>query len=155
MTLRRSLLSAIAAFALVLAVATSAAAQHMGHGAGAGTSGATHGAMNPMMAGGQSMRNVDTMLQHAESMMRTVTAMPEMGAQHAQMVDGMNGMLGQMRAMHGNLTSMMKDPALMHDQSAGKALTQASRDFEKIAAGFESMARNMSQAMKGPHHGGK
>lgn len=156
MSHRRLVNSSLIALALILSSAVWAAAQHMGHGAGAGTTpGAMHGATNPMMAGDQMMRNVDSMLQNAESMMRNLTAMPAMGPQHTEVMAGMNGMLDQMRTVHGSLTSMMKDPALMHDQAAGKAFTQACRDLEKMATGFESMARNMNQAMKSLHHVGK
>lgn len=156
MSHRRSFISSVIAVALILSSAAWAAAQHMGHGAGAGTtSGSMHGSTNPMMAGDQMMRNVDSLLQNAESMIRNLTAMPAMGSQHTQMMAGMNGMLDQMRAVHGNLTSMMKDPALMHEQTAGKAFSQACRDLEKMASGFESMTRNLGQAMKSMNHGGK
>lgn len=137
----------------VAVFAGSAVAQHTGHGAMRGTHGAPvaqgHG---QMMAGEQMMRNVDSSMLRAESMMRDLSAMSMEGGRHDQMIDGMRGMLEQMRGLHGHLTGVMKDPQFTHDGSATKAFNAACRELEKMASAFESMTKHMNQAMKGPHH---
>lgn len=126
-------------------------AQHMGHGAQGGMHGTPAGQHGQMTAAEQMMRNIDTMMANIQSSMRDLAAMPMSGGQHDQMVAGMNGLLEQMRGLHGHLTTMMRDPQLMHQGDAMKAFNQACRDLERMASAFQSMTKNMTQAMKGLH----
>ena len=122
-------------------------AQHAGHGA-PGMPGAQS---TPTMAGEQMKRNVDSMMTNTASMLRDLSAMPVAGGQYDQLLTGMNGMLEQMRGVSGGLTAILNDPMLMQQGDARKAFNQASRDLEKMASAFQSMTKNMNQAMKGQY----
>ncbi len=102
----------------------------------------------------QMMQNSDAMMRSAEVMMRDLTAMP-MAGQHGTLLTGMNGMLGQMRSMHGGLTTMMQDPAVMQNAGAMRSFNQASKNLEQMATAFNAMAKNMTSAMKGLPHGAR
>ena len=105
-----------------------------------------------MMATDQMMRNIDTMMANAGSMMRDLTAIHagmSGGSQHDQMMSSMQGMLDQMRQFHGSLNDMMKDPAFGHNNDAMKSFQQACRNLEQMTSAFQSMTKNMTQAMKG------
>jgi hypothetical protein len=133
-------------FAYLIAFASVGVAQHAGHGAsGPGTSSA------PPMQGEHMTRNVNSMLANAEAMLRGMSAgqMQMAGGEHDQVLTGMKGMLDQMQGMSSNLTVMLNDPMLMQQGDAKKALNQASRDLEKMAAAFQSMTKNMRHAMTG------
>lgn len=133
-------------FACLIAFASVAVAQHAGHGAsGPGPTSA------PAMQGEHMTRNVNSMLANAEAMLRGMPAgqMQMAGGEHDHVLTGMKGMLDQMRGMSSNLTVMLNDPMLMQQGDAKKALNQASRDLEKMAAAFQSMTKNMRHAMTG------
>lgn len=152
---RASVRSVFAALAIAAFLVAPAFAQHMGHGSQGGQMQGTQGQMQGQMAGEQMMRNVDSMMTNIESMMRDLSAMPMAGGQHDQMITGMNGMLDQMRGVHGDLTTMMKDPQLMQHGDAMKPFNQACRNLEQMATAFQSMTKNVTQAMKGLHNAQK
>ena len=150
----------VTSFTLAALLSLPVAAQHMGGATGQGhqhgTSPATAGAGMGQHGGGidQMMQNSDAMMRSAEVMMRDLTAMP-MAGQHGTLLTGMNGMLGQMRSMHGGLTTMMQDPAVMQNAGAMRAFNQASKNLEQMATAFNAMAKNMTSAMKGLPHGAR
>ena len=111
-----------------------------------------------MTANDKMMRNIDSMMINAGSVMRDLTTMhagTSGGAHHDQMMSSMQGMLDQMRQFHGALNDMMKDPAFGHDNDAMKSAQQAGRNLEQMASAFQSMAKNMTKAMKGMPHDAK
>ena len=108
-----------------------------------------------MTATDKMMGNVDTMMANAGSMMRDLTAMHagmSGSAQHDQMLSSMQGMLDQMRQVHGSLNGMMKESGFAYDKDTQKSFQQAGRDLEQMASAFQSMAKNMTKAMKGMAH---
>ena len=147
----------VTTFTLAALLSLPVAAQHMGgatgqghqHGTSPGTAGAGMGQHGGAID--QMMQNADAMMRGAEVMMRDLTAMP-MAGQHGTLLTGMNGMLGQMRSMHGSLTTMMQDPAVMQNAGAMRAFGQASKNLEQMATAFNAMAKNMTSAMKGLPH---
>ena len=143
MTQRHSLFASVAAFSFLIVFPAVGFAQHGGHGAPAP---ATPRA--PAMQGEQMKRNVDSMMANSASMLRELSAMQMAGGQFDQVLTGMKGMLDQMRGMSGNLAAMLNDPMLMQGNDK-KALNQASRDLEKMASAFQSMTKNLNQAMTG------
>jgi len=100
------------------------------------------------MQGEHMKRNVDSMMANSASMLRELSATQMAGGQFDQVLTGMKGLLEQMRGMSGNLAAMLNDPMLMQGNDK-KALNQASRDLEKMASAFQSMTKNMNQAMTG------
>lgn len=143
MTHRHSLFASVAAFSFLLVCPPVSVAQHAGHGAPPPAS-----PRAPVMQGEQMKRNVDSMMANSESMLRELSAMQMAGGKHDQVLTGMKGMLDQMRGMSGHLTAMLNDPMLMQGNDT-KALNQASRDLEKMASAFQSMTKNLNQAMTG------
>ena len=124
---------------------------HGGQGHGQGQS----AMQGRMMATDQMMRNIDTMMANAGSMMRDLTAMHagmSGGPQHDQMMSSMQGMLDQMRQFRGSLNDMMKDPAFGHNNDTMKSFQQAGRNLEQMASAFQSMTKNMTKAMKDMAH---
>jgi hypothetical protein len=123
-----------------------------GQGHGQHQSGMQGNMPGPMMAADQMMRNVDTMMNNVSGMMRDLTTMhagmPN-AAQHDQVMTSMQGAFDQMRQLHGSLNGMMKDPGLMHNNDAMKSYQQACRNLEQMTSALQSMAKNMTQAMKG------
>ena len=144
MTRQRILSLAVAALSVALVSAT-ASAQHMGHGSGMPATTDMHGGQHAMGANDQMMRNVGATMASIESTMRQ---MASDGGQHGALMAGMTGMLDQMRAVHGQLVTMQKDPTLMHDANATKAFGQACRDLDRMATSFQSMIRNVQQSVK-------
>jgi hypothetical protein len=99
------------------------------------------------------LQNIDKMMTNVSTMMQGLHAMHagmSSAGQH-QVVTAMQGAFDQMRQLHGSLGEMTKDPALMHDRDAMKSFEQACRNLEQMTTAFESMATNMTQAMKGMH----
>ena len=143
MTQRHSLFASVAAFSFLIVFPAVGFAQHGGHGAPAP---ATPRA--PAMQGEQMKRNVDSMMANSASMLRELSAMQMAGGQFDQVLTGIKGMLDQLRGMSGNLAAMLNDPMLMQGNDK-KALNQASRDLEKMASAFQSMTKNLNQAMTG------
>ena len=143
MTHRHSFFASLAAFFCLSVFPTVGFAQHAGHGApGPGTP------SPPAMQGEQMKRNVDSMMANSASMLRELSATQMAGGQFDQVLTGMKGMLDRMRGMSGNLAAMLNDPMLMQGNDK-KALNQASRDLEKMASAFQSMTKNLNQAMTG------
>lgn len=149
---RHLVLPSLVVLSIAALLAVPALAQHMGHGAQGGMRGTQAGQHGQMMAPEQMMRNIESMMTNIQASMRDLAAMPMPGGHHDQMLAGMNGMLEQMRAVRGDLTTMMRDPQLMHQDTAMKAFNEACRDLERMASAFQSMTKHMSQAMKGLHH---
>lgn len=143
MAYRHSFFASLAAFSFLIGLPPVSVAQHAGHGAPAPAAPRT-----PAMQGEQMKRNVDSMLANSESMLRELSAMQIAGGKHDQVLAGMNGMLDQMRSMSGNLTATLNNPMLLQGNDK-KALNQASRDLEKMASAFQSMTKNLKQAMTG------
>ncbi|MBI4477678.1 MAG: hypothetical protein HY654_10920 [Acidobacteria bacterium] len=116
-----------------------------------GTQGNMQGAM---MATDQMMRNIDTMMTSAASMMRNLNTMhagmPN-ATPHDPVMGSMQGMLDQMRQLHGSLNNMRHDPSFGHDNQSMKAFQQACRNLEQMTSAFQNMTKNMTQAMKGIH----
>ncbi|MBI2833003.1 MAG: hypothetical protein HYX76_01080 [Acidobacteria bacterium] len=112
----------------------------------------THGNMQgAMMATDQMMRNIDTMMTNVSSMMRDLNTMhagmPN-ATQHDQVMTSMQGTFDQMRQLHGSLTDMMRDPNFSHDAQSMKGFQQACRNLEQMTSAFQSMTKNMTQALK-------
>ncbi len=149
---RHVVLSPLVVLSIAALLAVPALAQHMGHGAQGGMQGTQAGQHGQMMAADQMMRNIESMMTNIQASMRDLAAMPMSGGHHDGMLAGMNGMLEQMRAVHGDLATMMKDPQLMHQDDAMKAFNEACRDLERMASAFQSMTKHMNQAMKGLHN---
>ena len=132
-----------------------AASGQMAHGGGQGHEHAQGAMQAGMTATDKMMGNIDTMMANAGSMMRDLTAMHagmSGGAHHDQMMSSMQGMLDQMRQFQGSLNDMMKDPAFRHDSDAMKSFQQSGRNLEQMTSAFQSMAKNMTKAMKGIAH---
>lgn len=155
----RGLGLAVLALATVGLFAAPLVAQMGQHSGGQHMQGQTPGAMSAsMMATDQMMRNIDTMMTNASSMMRDLSTMQAGmtgSAQHGQTMSSMEGMLDQMRQLHGSLNDMMKDPALHNSGDAMKAFQQACRNLEQMTSAFQSMTKNMNKAMQGMSHGPK
>lgn len=151
MSHRHLFTASLVAFSLLIPFSSSGFAQHAGHG----SPGMPSAQSTPTMAGEQMKRNVDPMTTNIASMLRDLSAMPTADGQSDRLLTGMNGMLEQMRGVSGGLAAMLNDPMLMPSDDATKAIKQASRDFEKMASAFQSMTKNMNQAMKGSHQGEK
>lgn len=132
---------------MALAVSVRAASGQMAHGGHGPDQGTVHGSM---MATDQMMRNVDSTMANAGSMMRELTAMHaglDGNSQHDQMVSSMQGMLDQMRQVHGSLSGMMRDPAFGRDAAAMKSFQQAGRNLEQMVSAFQKMTKNMTKVM--------
>ncbi len=124
-----------------------------------------HGQHQPGMQGNmQGMAAADRMMQNIDKMMTNVsTMMQDLNTMHAGMSSGghdqvmtsMQGAFDQMRQLRGSLGEMMKDPTLMHNQNAMKSFEQACKNLEQMTTAFQSMAKNMTQAMKGMGSGRK
>ena len=141
--------ASLVAFSFVILFSSSGFAQHDGHGGFEWPGGQS----TQTMAGEQMQPNVDSMMRNIASMLRDLSAMPMASGQYDQLLIGMNGILGQMWVVHRNLSTMMSDPMLMQQGDATKAVNKARRDLEKMASAFQSMTKNVDQAMKGLHHG--
>lgn len=113
--------------------------------------GSQAGPHGQMMAAEQMMRTIDATMANIQTSLRDLAAMPMSGGHHDPMVAGMNGLLDQMRAVHGHLATMMQDPQLKHERDAMKALDQTCRDLGRMVSAFQSMTKNIAQAMKDLH----
>lgn len=125
-----------------------------GHGHDqAGMQGNMQGSMQgAMMATDQMMRNIDTMMTNVSSMMRdlnTLHAGMPGGMQHGPLMTSMQGTFDQMRQLHGSLNEMMHGPNFAHDAQSMKAFQEACQNLEQMTSAFQSMTKNMTQAMKG------
>ncbi len=105
-----------------------------------------------MMATDQMMRNIDNMMTNVSSMMRDLNTMhagmPN-ATQHDAVMTSMQGAFDQMRRLHGSLNEMMRSPTFSHDAQSMKAFQQACRNLEQMTSAFQSMTKNLTQAMKG------
>ena len=70
------------------------------------------------------------------------------GVTHDQILVSMNGMLEQMRQVHGTLGALLKDPGFTSRRDAMKAFEDASRNFDQLASAFQAMTKNMGRVMK-------
>lgn len=71
-----------------------------------------------MIATDQMMRNIDTMMTNAPSMMRDLNAMHAAmpnAMQHGQVMTSMQGTFDHMRQLHGSLNDMRHSPNFSHD----------------------------------------
>jgi len=151
---RMTQLMLLALAAIVTGSSVSLAQMHGGAQGGHGhqqgmMQGNTQGAM---MATRQIMGNIDSMMTDVSSMMRDLSAMHagmSNAAQHDQMMGPLQGTFDQMRQLHGSLNQMMRDPAFGHDAQSMKAFQQACRNLEQMTSAFQSMTKNLTQAMKG------
>jgi len=118
--------------------------------------GGMQGNMQGMAAADRMMQNIDKMMTNVSTMMQDLNTMHAgmPGAGH-QVMTSMQGAFDQMRQLRGSLGEMMKDPTLMHNQNAMKSFEQACKDLEQMTTSFQSMAKNMTQAMKGMGSGKK
>ena len=114
------------------------------------------GNMQGMAAADRMMQNIDKMMTNVSTMMQDLNTMHAgmPGAGH-QVMTSMQGAFDQMRQLRGSLGEMMKDPTLMHNQNAMKSFEQACKNLEQMTTSFQSMAKNMTQAMKGMGSGKK
>jgi hypothetical protein len=144
---------------LVLALTTVPAAAQMHGGAqGHGQHQAgMQGNMQGMTGADRMMQNVDKMMTNVSTMMQDLSTMHAgmSGGGHDQVMTSMQGAFDQMRQLRGSLGEMMKDPTLMHNQNAMKSFEQACKNLEQMTTSFQSMAKNMTQAMKGMGSGKK
>ena len=111
-----------------------------------------------MMSSQQQMSSAGMRMTGADSQMRNLTTMNasmKAGAGHDQMISSMQGVLDQMHKMHGELGTMMKDPAFGHDKDMMDSFEQASRNLDQMATAFQSMAKSMTKVMKGVANGPK
>lgn len=141
--------------ALGLGVGAALAQMHGGtQGHGQHQPGMQGNMQGAMMATDQMMRNIDTMMTNAASMMRDLSTMhagmPNRTA-HDPVMTSMQGMLDQMRQLHGSLNNMRHDPNFGHDNESMKAFQQACRNLEQMTSAFQNMTKNITQAMKGMH----
>ena len=113
---------------------------------------ATYGGMQgAMMATDRMMQNIDSMMTNVSSMMRDLSAMHSGMAnamQHDQVMASMQGTFDQMRQLHGSLNDMRRSPNFGHDAQSMKAFQQACRNLEQMTSAFQSMTKNLTQAMK-------
>lgn len=132
----------LSALVIVAAVAP-ARAQHGQHGSMP---------MAPVAANSdQLMRKIDGTMASADVAMRDLQGVNDRlgpGVTHDQILASMNGMLEQMRQVHGMLGALIKDPGFTSRRDAVKAFEDASRDFDQIAKGFQAMTKNMGRVMK-------
>ena len=112
---------------------------------------AMQGNMHGMASTDRMMQNVDRMMANISTMMQDLNAMHAgtSAAGHHQVMTSMQGAFDHMRQLRGSLGEMMKDPMLMHNQNAMKSFEQACRNLEQMVAASQSMAKNMTQTMKG------
>ena len=105
-----------------------------------------------MMATDQMMRNIDSMMTNVSSMMRDLNTlhagMPN-APQHGQMMASMQGTFDQMRQLQGSLNDMRRNPNFGHEAQSMRAFQQACRNLEQMTSAFQSMTKNLTQAMKG------
>lgn len=150
MSISRSLIAfVIAALIAVLWTVTARAQQPGPHHGGA----AMHTATMPasMMASQRMMREAETMMTNAASLMRDMTAI-HAGVNHEQhhaAMGSLQSMLDHMRQLHGNLNRMMHDPSHHQNHEAMKNFQEACQDLRRMASSFESMTKNMNKAMRG------
>ena len=64
------------------------------------------------------------------------------------MTTTMQGMLDNMKQMHGQLNGMMKDPTVMGNDQVMKDFQQACKSLEQMASSFQSMTKNVTSMMK-------
>lgn len=99
----------------------------------------------------QLMEKIDGTMAKADVAVRDLQGMHDRlgpGVTHDQILASMNGMLEQMRQVHGMLGALIKDPGFTSRRDAMKAFEDASRDFDKIAKAFQAMTKNMGRVMK-------
>ena len=141
----------------ILAGGPAAAQMHGGAQGSAPHQPAMQGAMQGTMAADRTMQNVDRMMANVSMTMQELGAMHggASAGPHHQVIPSMQGAFNQMKQLRGSVGEMMKDPALRHDQNAMKSLERACRDLEQMTTAFQSMAGNMTRAMKGTMQHGK
>ena len=143
---------------VTLGIAGAALAQHGGHGGD--DPGTTQGNMQgSMMATDQAMRNIDTMMRNIDTKMTSASAMMRdlnavhagmpAGMQHQPVMTAMQGTFDQMRQMRGSLNDMMREPSFGRSAQAMRSFQQACRNLEQMTSAFQSMTKNMTQAIKG------
>ena len=154
--MRRKLMAFVLSGALAVGIGGVTVLAQM-HGSGQGGHGHDQAGMQgnmqgSMMATDQMMRNIDSMMTNVSSMMRDLNTMhagmPN-AAQHDQMMGPLQGTFDQMRQLHGSLTQTMRDPSFGHDAQSMKAFQQACKNLEQMTSAFQSMTKNLTQAMKG------
>lgn len=136
---------------LLFALTAAPATAQMQGGAGHGQHQAgMQGSMQGMAAADRMMQNIDRTMTNVSTMMQELSTM-HAGMPNAghQVMTSMQGAFDQMRLLRGSLGEMMKDPTLMHNQNAMKSFEQACKNLEQMTTSFQSMAKNMTQAMKG------
>lgn len=151
----------VLAFSVIVALGIGGGALRAQHGDhGGGDQGTTQGNMRgDMTETAQMMRNIDTMMRNLDgkmtdvsSTMRKLTAvhagMPG-GLQHDPMMTSLQGTFDQMREIRGSLNDMMRHPHVDRNAQSMRAFQQAWRNLEQMTSAFQSLSKNVTQAMRG------
>jgi len=152
----------LAIFIVALGVGSRVLAQHGGHGGDQGgmtgmpeTTQGMQANTRAMMASDQMLRNIDSMMINLSSTVRDLNALHAGMPNHSPMMSSMQGTLDQMRQLHGSLTQMMRDPGFGYDAQGMRAFQQACRNLEQMTSSFQTMTKNLTQAIKGTSSGSK
>lgn len=141
---RASFIAPILSALVIVAAAAPARAQMHGQ----------HGSMPmaPMATNSdQLMMKIDGTMAKADVAMRDLQGVHDRlgpSVTHGQILASMNGMLEQMRQVHGMLGALIKDPGFTGRRDAMKAFEEVSRNFDQLASAFQAMTKNMGRVMK-------